>query len=79
MRGGMLYRLTWLALGCRLAAMGHLIRGNAVGWPVTDQVSTTRRRGWPSRRLGSPIRNPPGFNGSSRWSDRSLNLGAAAC
>jgi len=35
-----LYRLTWLALALSLGHhLDHLIRGNAVGWPVTDQVN----------------------------------------
>jgi hypothetical protein len=35
-----LYRLTWLALGLSLGHhLDHLIRGNAVGWPVTDEVN----------------------------------------
>jgi hypothetical protein len=36
----LLYRLTWLALGLSLGHhLDHLLRGNAVGWPVTDQVN----------------------------------------
>ena len=35
-----LYRLTWLALALSLGHhLDHLIRGNAVGWPVADQVN----------------------------------------
>jgi hypothetical protein len=35
-----LYRLTWLALALSLGHhLDHLIRGNAVGWPVTDEVN----------------------------------------
>jgi hypothetical protein len=35
-----LYRLTWLALALSLGHhLDHLIRGNAVGWPVTSQVN----------------------------------------
>jgi hypothetical protein len=35
-----LYRLTWLAAALSLGHhLDHLIRGNAVGWPVTDQVN----------------------------------------
>lgn len=35
-----LYRLTWLALVMSLGHhLDHLLRGNAVGWPVTDQVN----------------------------------------
>ena len=35
-----LYRLTWLALVLSLGHhLDHLIRGNAVGWPVTDEVN----------------------------------------
>jgi hypothetical protein len=35
-----LYRLTWLALALSLGHhLDHLLRGNAVGWPVTDQVN----------------------------------------
>jgi hypothetical protein len=35
-----LYRLTWLALALSLGHhLDHLIRGNAVGWPVTEEVN----------------------------------------
>jgi hypothetical protein len=35
-----LYRLTWLAAAMSLGHhLDHLIRDNAVGWPVTDQVN----------------------------------------
>jgi len=35
-----LYRLTWLAAALSLGHhLDHLIRGNAVGWPLTDQVN----------------------------------------
>jgi hypothetical protein len=35
-----LYRLTWLALALSLGHhLDHLIRHNAVGWPVTSQVN----------------------------------------
>jgi hypothetical protein len=35
-----LYRLTWLALVLSLGHhLDHLIRGNAVGWPVTEEVN----------------------------------------
>jgi hypothetical protein len=35
-----LYRLTWLAAALSLGHhLDHLVRGNAVGWPVTDQVN----------------------------------------
>ena len=35
-----LYRLTWLAAAMSLGHhLDHLIRGNGVGWPVTDQVN----------------------------------------
>ena len=40
MHDRILYRLTWLALAMSLGHhLDHLIRGNAVGWPVTDQVN----------------------------------------
>jgi hypothetical protein len=40
MHDGTLYRLTWLAAAMSLGHhLDHLIRGNAVGWPVTDQVN----------------------------------------
>ena len=36
MHDRVLYRLTWLALAMSLGHhLDHLIRGNAVGWPVT--------------------------------------------
>ena len=35
-----LYQLTWLALAMSLGHhLDHLIRGNAVGWPVTSEVN----------------------------------------
>jgi hypothetical protein len=35
-----LYQLTWLAAAMSLGHhLDHLIRGNAVGWPLTDQVN----------------------------------------
>jgi hypothetical protein len=35
-----LYRLTWLALAMSLGHhLDHLVRGNAVGWPVTEEVN----------------------------------------
>jgi hypothetical protein len=38
MHDRVLYRLTWLALALSLGHhLDHLIRGNAVGWPVADQ------------------------------------------
>src|SRR4029450_3168032 len=40
MHSRVLYRLTFLAAGLSLGHhLDHLIRGNAVGWPVTDQVN----------------------------------------
>ena len=40
MRDRVLYRLTWLALALSLGHhLDHLIRGNAVGWPVTEEVN----------------------------------------
>jgi hypothetical protein len=40
MQSVILYRLTWLAAGMSLGHhLDHLIRGNAVGWPVTDEVN----------------------------------------
>ena len=40
MHDRVLYRLTWLAAAMSLGHhLDHLIRGNAVGWPVTDQVN----------------------------------------
>jgi hypothetical protein len=40
MHDRILYRLTWLAAALSLGHhLDHLIRGNAVGWPVTDQVN----------------------------------------
>jgi len=38
--GDRVFRLTWLALVMSLGHhLDHLVRGNAVGWPVTDQVN----------------------------------------
>jgi hypothetical protein len=40
MHDRVLYRLTWLAAALSLGHhLDHLIRGNAVGWPVTGQVN----------------------------------------
>jgi hypothetical protein len=40
MHDRVLYRLTWLALAMSLGHhLDHLIRGNAVGWPVTEEVN----------------------------------------
>jgi hypothetical protein len=40
MQDRVLYRLTWLALAMSLGHhLDHLIRGNAVGWPVTEEVN----------------------------------------
>jgi hypothetical protein len=40
MHDRVLYRLTWLALVMSLGHhLDHLLRGNAVGWPVTEQVN----------------------------------------
>jgi len=40
MHDRVLYRLTWLAAAMSLGHhLDHLIRGNVVGWPVTDQVN----------------------------------------
>jgi hypothetical protein len=37
---GILYRLTWLAAAMSLGHhLDHVIRYNAVGWPLTDQVN----------------------------------------
>jgi hypothetical protein len=37
---GTLYRLTWLAAAMSLGHhLDHVIRHNAVGWPLTDQVN----------------------------------------
>jgi hypothetical protein len=37
---GVLYRLTWLAAAMSLGHhLDHVIRHNAVGWPLTDQVN----------------------------------------
>jgi hypothetical protein len=37
---GTLYRLTWLAAALSLGHhLDHLIRGNAVGWPLTGEVN----------------------------------------
>ena len=51
-------RLTWLAAALSLGHhLDHLIRGNAVGWPLTEKVNTfddhrlgtSLGRGWSSR------------------------------
>jgi hypothetical protein len=40
MQRRILYQLTWLAAAMSLGHhLDHLIRGNAVGWPLTDQVN----------------------------------------
>jgi hypothetical protein len=40
MHSAILYRLTWLAAAMSLGHhLDHLIRNNAVGWPVTEQVN----------------------------------------
>jgi hypothetical protein len=40
MQRQILYRFTWLALVMSLGHhLDHLIRGNAVGWPVTEEVN----------------------------------------
>src|SRR4029453_2954831 len=40
MHDRILYRLTWLALALSLGHhLDHLVRGNAVGWPVTNHVT----------------------------------------
>ncbi|HJW36726.1 MAG TPA: hypothetical protein VJ769_08805 [Actinomycetes bacterium] len=40
MHDRVLYRLTWLAAAMSLGHhLDHLIRGNAVGWPVTEEVN----------------------------------------
>jgi hypothetical protein len=40
MQSAILYRLTWLAAALSLGHhLDHLIRGNAVGWPVTEEVN----------------------------------------
>jgi hypothetical protein len=40
MHNRILYRLTWLALAMSLGHhLDHLVRGNAVGWPLTGQVN----------------------------------------
>jgi hypothetical protein len=40
MRDRVLYRLTWLALALSLGHhLDHLVRGNAVGWPVAGEVN----------------------------------------
>jgi hypothetical protein len=39
-RDKVLYRLTWLAAVLSLGHhLDHLVRGNAVGWPVTEQLN----------------------------------------
>jgi hypothetical protein len=52
------YRLTWLAAALSLGHhLDHLIRGNAVGWHLTEKVNTfddhrlgtSSGRGWSSR------------------------------
>ena len=40
MHDRILYRLTWLAATLSLGHhLDHLIRGNAVGWPLTEEVN----------------------------------------
>jgi hypothetical protein len=40
MQSVVLYRLTWLAAAMSLGHhLDHLLRGNAVGWPVTEEVN----------------------------------------
>lgn len=40
MHDRVLYRLTWLAAAMSLGHhLDHLIRGNAVGWPVTEEIN----------------------------------------
>jgi hypothetical protein len=40
MQRRILYQLTWLALAMSLGHhLDHLIRGNAVGWPLTEEVN----------------------------------------
>jgi hypothetical protein len=61
-----LYRLTYLAaalsLGCHL---DHLIRHNAVGWPLTDQVDafTISLVGYPIIATGLLLYQPAGWPG----------------
>jgi hypothetical protein len=70
-----LYRLTWLAAALSLGHhLDHLIRHNAVGWPVTDQVNFGDEvgrhppiRGW----LAVPLIGSDGANyGFIQASDR---------
>jgi hypothetical protein len=58
MQDRILYRLTWLAMALSLGHhLDHLIRGDAVGWSLTDEVNafdghcpgTSLGRGWSSR------------------------------
>lgn len=40
MQQRILYRLTWLAAAMSLGHhLDHVVRGNAVGWPLTDEVN----------------------------------------
>jgi heme exporter protein D len=40
MRHRTLYRLTWLAVAMSLGHhLDHVVRGNAVGWPLTEEVN----------------------------------------
>ena len=44
MHDRVLYRLTWLALAMSLGHhLDHLIRHNAVGWPLTGEVNAFAR------------------------------------
>jgi hypothetical protein len=52
MQRRILYELTWLALALSLGHhLDHLIRGNAVGWPVTEEVNAFTRQ---ARRAARP-------------------------
>ena len=58
MQRRILYQLTWLAAAMSLGHhLDHLIRHNAVGWPLTEEVNAfdghcpgaSLGRGWSSR------------------------------
>jgi hypothetical protein len=74
MRGRMLYRLTWLAVGL---SVGHY--GPPDPWERC-RLAGPRPSHLPEERLAVPAlglayQEFPGLNGSSRWSDRSLSPG----
>ena len=78
-----LYQLTWVAAAMSLGHhLDHLIRHNAVGWPLTEEVNafTASLVVYPVIATGLLLYKPAGSGpASGRWSRAAAPPSSASC